>query len=604
MNKKELKNIGYFLKLVLLFCLSSYICLLIFPLIKLKYTNPNNFIGFLSQRQFSPLNNSLRYIFYIFAMPALFIWFKKMLDAKKYLWLRYIFIGTFIFSFFLSTATIYLQKYSSIDMFHDSEQLGVGSAVYFFNKVPFKDMFFLHGAFSDPLIASLSFKLFGPAIGSFYLLYSLLNLTTFVLLIFLAFILIKDEFIFYASIIFFYGSLFLLTLWRDLISFIYLIVAVLVVKKIIKDFIGFFILSFLAFSALYYSADKGYYLVILNIFFWIIYSLLKTNKFHQFKKVGQIVKELQKNIRNFIAIILGTITANLFGILIFGNTGLIAFYKETFLHLPMMKSFLDEYIYPPFSLSKLFPNWWPIIFVCLFIIFVLYYFSYRKKEIDSSFILPLFFTITSIIFFRNALGRSDTWHILYVVQYLFLAGFIILDFLLIKKTTFKKYSIYLVILIIFLTPFFNIERVTNIPSVALSDIKIFFSMSRLEDNYWLNYEERLVRDYILANTTKSDKIFIFSNEAVYYYLTQRDNPTRYYTIWFAIGDKYQKEVVTDLEKDRPKYVLYCDNLCNRIDELSNVEKLPLINDWILKNYQLDKRIGSAEIYRQKTVIIK
>lgn len=607
MNKKELKNIIYFIKLLLLFCLSSYICLLIFPLIKIKYSNPNNFIGVLSKLEFNPLNNTLGYIFYILATPSLFLFFKKILDSKKYLWLRYIFIFALIFSFFLSLTTFHLQQNNNLQMYHDGEQLGVGSAVYFFNKTPYKDMFFWHGAFSDPLEASIAFKIFRPSIGSFYLLKLLLMLVSFALFFIMLTILIKDQFIFYVASIFFYGSLFHYTLSRDLTTYIYLLVAILVLRKIIKEYIGFFILSFIAFFTFYYTVDRGYYLSIINIAFFIIFSLLKTNQFYQFKNISQIIKQLQNNAVNFIAIISGTIAANMLGILFFGSIGFLYFFRVTFFHLPLIKSFVDERPYPLFSSSTLFPNWLPIILICSFLSFVIYYIKYRKKEVNIYFVLPILFTLFSVLFFRSALGRSDDiTHILYVVHYIFLTGFIILDYLLIKKMgAIKKMVIYFTSVILFLIPFFNFNRIINLSEINLSNIKIFFALPTIDDNYWLNSEKREVKEYILSHTLKSDKIFVFTNASAYYYLFNRDNPTRYYTIQFAIGDKFQKEAIIDLENNKPKYIIYKDgDWGNAPYNISNSEKLPLIDKWITSNYELDKKIYSTEIYILKQNILK
>ena len=379
-NKKIIKDLGYFLKLVFLFCLSSYICLLIFPLIKLKFSNPNNFIGVLSFEKYNPLNNSLRYVFYIIAMPTLFFIFKKLLDTKKYLYLRYIFIGTLVFSFFIMLSTLYLVRYSNIDMFHDSEQLGVGSAVYFFNKIPYKDMFFLHGAFSDPLIASISFKLFGPAIGSYYLFNSLLVIFSFFVFYLLLSKLIDSEFLFYIAGLFFFSALYTPAISRDLTTFIYVLILISLVKNKINEKLGLTFLSFIAFATFYYTADRGYYLFTANIFFVIIDAVFK---FYLCNK-KQSFSILLKNIFNkLIWVASGTVIAVMLGVLVFGIQGTNIFFKDNFIYMPMMKSFLDEYKYPLFSATTLHPNWLLIIMISAGIAFIFYSLIYRKKQINN-----------------------------------------------------------------------------------------------------------------------------------------------------------------------------------------------------------------------------
>ncbi|MEW6189871.1 MAG: hypothetical protein AB1466_07200 [Actinomycetota bacterium] len=52
-----------------------------------------------------------------------------------------------------------------LDTFHEGETLGP-AIMWQNNKVPYKDIFFVHGVFEDPLRSVLAFNIFGKSIGA------------------------------------------------------------------------------------------------------------------------------------------------------------------------------------------------------------------------------------------------------------------------------------------------------------------------------------------------------------------------------------------------------------------------------------------------------
>lgn len=591
-----------FIKNILLnfsvFLLSLYTGLLLLPLIKLNYSNPYEIVGLLSASEYNPNNNFLKYIFMLAFVPLLFFLIKSLIHQKKLILVRIIFISIICLFFFISNTSIYLTKAHNIDMFHDGEQLGVGSALYLFNKEPYKDTFFLHGAFTDPVIAFISFKIFGYSVGSFYLLLSLLNLFTILLLMFLLIITLKNEVMFYMSAVFFWGSLYTGVIYRDLTSFLFIILVYFIEKRKIKQNFGILLTSFLSFITFYISMDRGYYLFVANsfLFFLILLSFFikKTQLLKTLPK--KIFFTLKKNIELIMSYILGNSTAIIFGLIFLGWSGFKNFLLITFVQINKMKPFLDERIYPEFNLSSLFPFWIPIIITIIMIICLIYFIKLNKKN----YIFLSILVLMSIIYFRNALGRSDLHHVLYISHFIFLSAFVLIDFFIKQKLVFIQKLAFVFAFLLFFTGFFNKNKIIDIPNYHRSDIKIFFKLYTLNDDFWLNQEQIDVSSFIKNNTTQEDYVFVFTNEAAYYYLFSRKSPTRFYTIWFAAANFFQKEAVNDLEKNKPKYIIYRSNYwSNNIDFISNKEKLKKIDAWILDKYQLFTTINSTEIYALK-----
>jgi len=476
-------------------------------------------------------------------------------------------------------------------MFHDGEQIGLGSAVYFFGQKPYQDIFFIHGAFFDPLIGHYSFKLFGPSIGSFYLADWLIIIVGFLALLVLLSIVIKNEVLFYLSALFFYGSIETRFLGWDFPVFLYILIAFLIIEKRLNAKLGFFLTSFLSFFTFYFSVGRGFFLFTANIIFFLIYVFIKEKLWNV--RPATLPKIAFKNLPVFISFILGTLTAILIGIIYFGIGPFKEFINITFVNIPKITPLLFDYKYPQFSIKQLFPYWWPIIVITANLSFLLYYFIYKRGAIKTYFIFPILTSILAVIFYKTALGRNDPIHIFKVSHLVFLASFVILDFILKgEQNRTKKIAVYSLMLLFFFLPFFNYERVINPPSYAKEDVKTFLSLPKTDDNFWLTKEQKDVRNFILKNTKEEDYVFVFTNESAYYYLFKRRNPTRFYTIWFAAPSFYQKEVIEDLNRNKPKYIIYQSKFWS-----SNLPDPKEVNEWILENYTQGTTIGNTEILK-------
>jgi hypothetical protein len=116
------------------------------------------------------------------------------------------------------------------------------------------------------------------------------------------------------------------------------------------------------------------------------------------------------------------------------------------------------------------------------------------------------------------------------------------------------------------------------------------------DTYWYTQDVNEVTNYIKYNSKLDDALFVFSSDPIYYYSTKLKNPTRFYISWFADPNIFEEEALMDLKKTPPKFIIYeSGSYYDRPEFISMKERLPAINDWILKNYPNSKKINNATI---------
>lgn len=576
------------LKKISLFIFAFYSALLFSHLIHLKFKNPDQLLGPLVNLNYNPNNDYLKFYFIIFFTPLFFCLLLYFLKKEKIFFLKLIVIFVGVYSSFIFWINnLYIFKFSNIDMFHDGEFLGPGSGLYLFGKKPYKDIIFLHGAFWNVYIPYISL-LIKYSIGSlFFIRIIFIVLSLFLFYLALSF-LIKNFFLFLISVIFFTAYPIDQNLGRDL--FIFLIIFLIkhwanenrrsgfIKKKLVPFSLGFF-----SFFSFFYIVDRSLYLFVSVLIFllFMISFIKKENRLEQ-----------------FIFYFLGILIAVFLGIIIFGFYGFNEFLNHTFLILPKTSSLMFDSKYPYFSLENIYPYWLPIILLTISLTAVTYYIFYLKKiKLNSQFFTILYLCILNIIYYKAALGRNDEGHILYASHFIFVLIFVLIDYSL---KNFKNYFLILILFLLFQKPFFNIQKIFDSSfKYEPYKLKIFLNLPNFDDNYWLNNEQKEVRDFILKNSSKEDYIFVFTNEAAYYYLVKRRNPTRFYTIWFAEPSVYEKEVIKDLERNPPKYIIYKSSYwSNIIDGFKNIERLKLINEWILRKYKKSKIIGTTTILFQ------
>ncbi len=219
--------------------------------------------------------------------------------------------------------------------------------------------------------------------------------------------------------------------------------------------------------------------------------------------------------------------------------------------------------------------------------------------------------IFGILLFRSALGRSDLHHFHFVSPPAFLLVFLFADGSIrgilkpnpIWSRTAKALSLVMLLtstLFLFMKPvaFTNnrydwrlLENGYRIPDLKRGGVLFDLRMAETL---------KKIHNFLETNTAPGEYTYFFPNEAAYYFLFNRNNPTRYFGAYHAVTKKQRRELVGDLEKNKPKYIIYSGD-AYRIDGIREDRQVPEVLEYLYKEYRLDvdlkqvlilKRIGS------------
>ena len=197
----------------------------------------------------------------------------------------------------------------------------------------------------------------------------------------------------------------------------------------------------------------------------------------------------------------------------------------------------------------------------------------------------MFFYLYCFIAFKNALGRSDGFHIMASSDWqLFIISFFIIHLIifLYKKQDFIKFNIkisyFLSILLICSIALFNMksENIINFKS------RFAGSISAPDIGYLAQDRGNIIS--LLKKELKYEKcIQNFTEDLVVPYLIKKPTCTKYFSSWLASGFNIEKDYIEQLRSKKVKYVLYSSPMF-RVDDINTGTRLKYVNKFILNNY--------------------
>ncbi|MCJ7541380.1 MAG: hypothetical protein MUO88_17155, partial [Desulfobacterales bacterium] len=254
--------------------------------------------------------------------------------------------------------------------------------------------------------------------------------------------------------------------------------------------------------------------------------------------------------------------------------------------------------------SVAFDNYW-IIFVYIPSAFcICRSFFLRFKSPDH--LLKLLLLIFGVFLFRAALGRTGLERAQYVSPPAFLLLFIFLDRAVLRALT-KGIKIERILSLISATAiaflFLLLFSYSIILNMNLRDLKnelsnIHRKISISPSGYSIPglargniYFDRntaaaifKINEFLDKHTSPGEYVYFFPNEAAYYFLFNRNNPTRFALSYMAITRDHRLELINDLEKKQPRYVVYSRKTW-RIDDIPETIQVPEVYGYIMKKYK-------------------
>jgi hypothetical protein len=262
---------------------------------------------------------------------------------------------------------------------------------------------------------------------------------------------------------------------------------------------------------------------------------------------------------------------------------------------------------------------WPIFVYIAVTIYVVP--SLLSGKADKDQVLKVSLLIFGLLLFRIALGRSSHENIQRILPPAMLLLFLIIDSSLttIKWARFRflrAAHITLICALVLSTTvvvFHTFELSYRFPmtmnklkrslSEKLSTATVFGDQVPSVERGGVFYDSKTahelvaIRDFLEANTQPGDYVYFFPNEAAYYFLFNRNNPTRYSFSYTAVTAAQRKELVGDLEKNKPQYVVYSRNTW-RVDDIMEDVQVPEVVSYLQDHYRIYQDLGDVVIEKR------
>ena len=609
MNKKKTENI----LIISITALAVAFCSIIWQHINLNFSNITQATGAITQQNYSTDADTLRYVIFILipltAFLISFYFLKKSKtrnfeDLIKFPGLEKINYNT-LFPVIILLALIFFQFLSlnlpigPIDTFHDGELFSVTKNTTLKGSF-FKDTYTIHG-FSDIFYPLIMWKMTGlETIGSGRLFFFFLNLLIKISCLVLSYQLIKFSKVKNKTIFFILFSFILLTFsdYQVPINFslfsyrdIYIIIFLIILSNIFLEnnypfFLKFF-LGALPTFALIMHIDTGVFLFVLLAS--LIFYLLINRKF-----------------KDIFHIILSIFFSILIIFFYFGPDEIRNFLKNA-ITIVLSMDYLHgtEYPEPFFSIGENKNGMRATRGLLLQLtagLFVIYHMITKKNNLSKGgkiFFLFLFFL--SFIMYKNALGRSDSYHIRMSNDLpLLINAYFILNYLILKFE--KKFNLSIlsykkiIFITLFISPIFFYDKIDfNKIRNYNKEIRVLVNLPYkhfIDDNKYTfieNYKKLTFNDKCFQN---------FTDDLILLYLIDKPSCTKFIASWLASPRHLQDEYIESLKKTKPDYIVY-KSIYFKVDGVEMSNRLEKVNNFILENYKFYKSINSYEVLKIK-----
>lgn len=583
---------------------------IIWGYISLPFDYSNTINGEYSFKRINPQNDTLRGLFFIFF--PLFLYFiifikfnkdllttkifqSKVTDSNKNI--DYLCIILVIFSILEFYSLDYKNFLGSLDVHH--EGVFLTAQLNFFSKSNiWTGTFFDYGFLGNSIGIFFNYLFDDYSIGIQRFFFKFLILLNKVLVILICRkIVISLDFTNKKEILFLIFSLSSITLasFYDHITplhtriFIYLIFTLLIFNLITSKknnlFLSFLCGFFSLFSVLFYW-DIGTFINVLLLI--LLTYLFITKKFV-----------------NFYWIILGTLSSWILFFIFIPGDEFKEFLNQYFIILNVSDYLIGKEFPQPFSdgSTRHTKALLLIIFSGVFLINFIFD-KFKKESLESKFLL-FFIFVSSIIFFKSGLTRSDGPHIkyssgLYTILIFFFISYYLINFFrnfnffskisisLEKKSTFFIVSIIICFLFFFQNNYLNLLNIFN-------SNKNFQMITKVDDKKFLenDYYEfiKIYKDLIKDENCVQQ----FTDDNAIPYLVQKPTCTKYYVNAHIIKNWTEDNFIEELKEAKPNYIVYS----SKINWFKDNNNAPNADKLIKDNYFLYKDLSPWTIYKKR-----
>lgn len=582
--------------------------------VNLPYRNPQNVIGILSQREFNPTTNLVRFALFVVFPSLTWILLGRLLKARNVTypldtsrredpstWSFHalavitgvgllVALGSSLGRLNSNLAWFYL------DLFHDGDLLAPA-----FNwstrGTLWTGNFITRGAFHDVFSPWLGWQLFGrQTIGAFkafqYVLDAAVPIGLWLFVLCLQYSLRGIATRLERAIL--VASSFSLLYWAQRKSYVwfqprglsvFLCLGTLALAFNTKRRVWFFAAGTLTVFALFTSSDAGIYsiatsVLAIGLFAWG--PRIRENFKHEVLPWG-----------------VGFVCGHLAVLLAFGQTEYLAWMSQI-VATATRWDFVYSYIYPSPLLTSSWANHaWPMALLSLLLLgftvmLPAYRFSPNTRTLGQ---IHLVVVGISLFAYRTALGRSDLSHIAQGLAFTCF-GLAFSLWLLARWTSLKVQ--WNLLAIAFFPLLWAIVSLTadGAWSRAATVYTRLQSYANTPDSTFLTDQQRNAQSEFTTIFKDEQCSFVFPNEPAWYYLLQKPTCGRFFFTVHVMGKDYQEELSCTLAKAAPRYILYSSPIpTQEVDGFPNSTRLPRLDAWIKEQYAPFKSVEGWLVYR-------
>lgn len=230
--------------------------------------------------------------------------------------------------------------------------------------------------------------------------------------------------------------------------------------------------------------------------------------------------------------------------------------------------------------------------------------NFAKKKEFKFLLITTFLFITSILYFKYGLSRSDGGHIKVASSFLYIPLFSILYFKILQfifnqnKISFIRpnYINTALLIIFFSTIFLNKKYEIKSPTNFIHSKDNIQRLLNYSDNKYISKD---YQNFILQYkelSSQDECVMIYTNEVALPYLLKKPTCSKHYLLYLATPPQIQKNIIKDLNISTPKYLVYKSD----VDAYGHVgDRLKLLDGYIKENYNFYQKISHWEIYKKK-----
>ena len=544
------------------------------------------------------------------------------------------------FTYVILPIFIYLLTYSGdihreIDLFHEGERLAPLDEMLR-GGIPFRDIYIQHGVFQNAYLAWIGGQLFEPTLFGLRSMENLLNPLGYVALYLLGLQVFRCGFFTaFICVVIASGTEFWVSPRHSLglISFAF-VASFLKDDRLLEGFVTpmfrlpwKLILSGLSASlAFWYSTEIGLYTLAAVGLFLLIYTFLQREISIQ-KRFLPLISYGCGVLLGFLPVCIYFLTHDALDDVVWNSYIQCRYQLETWgLAFPSLSetlTLLSTNGWRAFVFSEGFRWYLPIgVFLT-----IAAYLTYRQLSGTASTrtLELLLLLLGGIAFFRTALGRSDSGHLIYGATFLWLlcllpleGGILRMFRALVAFVTGEgrwHYALKAAWVLIPTVIFCWYVGEVHQPLSGFSE-----KWQRLRQN---PFKQRLVSEelaragrvdipddqvaqiqkvvaYIQENTAENEKIFDFTSQGAYYFFADRPSVTRFHQVSYASTPAMQQEVIAALTQDQTRLVLFkTGGWFDAVDAIPVEERHPHIAAYLQANYELAINISGTEILLRK-----